>query len=368
MNTQLPQESRNIRLKNVLASYIVYISLFIGTGFLSGSIVHYPISPTRYLIIGSLGAIIFTLASTINEALFNKKTFKDEGVIKIIIFSLLLSLGIGMISGGVQHFVEFPIYGSYLIPFGILLSIVSYIFKSNIHLFQHQVIKLVLGALLVVTPLGLGLNAYAKTMNVESHGHNQTSTKNMIEDCTKDGCGNIGTHTMTMKVENDSDFLMGMIPHHQEAVDSSAYLLTRTTDPDLQQFLKTVIDVQSTEIDQMKNWHKTWFEGEYQADGKYMPMMGDLTELQGKELEKAYIQGMISHHKGAIDMANQITTRTSRSEIKTMAQTIIDTQTKEVSLLEGWLQSKYSEVAIPSPATNMMNQEDGHSDDSMMRH
>ncbi|GEM_PF-609418 len=367
MNAHLPQESRNMRLKNVLSSFMVYVSLFIGTGFLSGAIVHYPMSPARYAIIAALGAIIFTVASTINEALFNKKTFKDEGVVKIVLFSLLLSIGIGMISGGAQHFDEFPIYGSYLIPFGILLSIVAYIFKSNIHLFQHQVIKLTLGTLLVITPLGLGLNAYAKTMNVESHGHNQTSTNAQMEGCTEDGCGKMGSH-MTMKVENDSDFLMGMIPHHQEAVESSAYLLTRTTDPDLQQFLKGVIDVQSAEVGQMKVWHRTWFNSEYQSDGKYMPMMGELTKLQGKELEKAYIQGMIAHHKGAIDMANQIISKTSRSEINTMAQAIIDIQTKEVSLLAAWLQSKYDGVFVPSPASTMMNEEDGHSDGEMMGH
>jgi len=367
MNTQTSQESRTMRLKNVLSSFMVYVSLFIGTGFLSGSIVHYPMSPTRYAIIGSLGAILFTVASTINEALFNKKTFKDEGVIKVIFFSLLLSIGIGMISGGFQHFDEFPIYGSYLIPFGILLSIVAYIFKSNIHLFKHQIIKLTLGTLIVVTPLGFVLNAYAKTMSVESHGHNLTNTNVQMESCAEDGCGNMGTH-MTMKVENDSDFLMGMIPHHQEAVDSSAFVLTRTTDPDLQPFLKSVIDVQSTEIGQMKGWHRAWFISEYQSDGNYMPMMDDLTKLQGKELEKAYIQGMIAHHKGAIDMANQIISKSSRSEIITMAQAIINTQTKEVTLLQSWLQSKYSGVVVPSAATTMTNGSDGHSDSMMMHH
>ncbi len=368
MNAQSPQESRSMRLKNVLPSFLVYIALFIGTGFLSGAIVHYPINPSRYIFIGSLGAVIFTIASTITEALFNKKTFKDEGVVKIILFSLLLSIGIGMISGGAQHFDEFPIYGSYLIPLGILLAIVAYIFKSNIHLVRQQIITLALGTLLVVIPLGLGLNAYAGTITVVSHGHSRTTAQTQKDECSGDGCANMSAHSMTMKVENDGDFLMGMIPHHQEAVDSSAYLLTRTTDPELQQFLREVIDIQSREIDQMKGWHKAWFTSEYQADGKYIPMMGDMDKLQGKELEKVYIQDMIAHHKGAIDMARQIITLTSRSEIKTMAETIINTQTKEVSLLEGWLQNNYRGVLTPSPATPLMREEDDHGDGMMMHH
>ena len=43
------------------------MALFIGTGFVSGSIVHYPISPIRSLVIGVFGAILFAVASTVSE-------------------------------------------------------------------------------------------------------------------------------------------------------------------------------------------------------------------------------------------------------------------------------------------------------------
>ncbi len=87
-------------LRKVIVPFLIYVALFIGTGFISGAVVHYPVAPTRNLIIGIIGATLFTIATTINEALFNKKNLREEGVIKFILFSLLLSLGIGMVSGG----------------------------------------------------------------------------------------------------------------------------------------------------------------------------------------------------------------------------------------------------------------------------
>jgi uncharacterized protein (DUF305 family) len=160
-----------------------------------------------------------------------------------------------------------------------------------------------------------------------------------------------------MTVANDADFIMGMIPHHKEAVDTSAYLLTRTTDPQLQQFLQDVITVQSHEITQMKQWHTQWFGQEYRPDGRYMLMMSDLTKLTDRQLEKAYIEGMVVHHRGAIGMARQILNITEWPELQKMTQAIIDnTQTKEIQLLESWLDSKYTNVPIPAnEASNKMH-------------
>lgn len=162
-------------LHKILAPYLVYIGLFIGTGFLSGSIVHYPLNHIRFGSIGALGAIIFATASTINEAHFNKRNFKEEGVIKIIIFSLILSIGIGMVSGGVQHFDEEALYASYLIPLGIFVSLVGYMLKNNLDL-GFKKITLIAGiALAILVPLGFGLHAYAITIPAETHAHSEDS-------------------------------------------------------------------------------------------------------------------------------------------------------------------------------------------------
>jgi uncharacterized protein (DUF305 family) len=73
-------------------------------------------------------------------------------------------------------------------------------------------------------------------------------------------------------------------------------------------------------------------------------MMGMTAELQGKtgdEFDKAFIQGMIEHHEGAVEMAQQALQQAKHSEIKQMAQAIIDAQTSEITIMRGWLKSWY---------------------------
>lgn len=63
-----------------------------------------------------------------------KREATHQEIVKLIIFSILLAVGVGMISGGVQHFDEVPVYASRLIPLGILLSLVGFVFKNGINL------------------------------------------------------------------------------------------------------------------------------------------------------------------------------------------------------------------------------------------
>ncbi len=139
-----------------------------------------------------------------------------------------------------------------------------------------------------------------------------------------------------MMVASDAEFIELMIPHHQEAVDTSELVLKTTKNPELKAFLEDVIETQSQEINQMQDWYMTWF-GKEVPQSDYMAMMSGLEKFTGAELDKAYIEGMILHHEGAVDMARQALKFTERQEITEMAQAIIDVQTKEIETLKGWL-------------------------------
>lgn len=68
-------------------------------------------------------------------------------------------------------------------------------------------------------------------------------------------------------------------------------------------------------------------------------MVDDLKGKSGDSLDSAFLEGMIVHHQQAIDMANIVLERTTRPEIKQMAQDIISTQTKEIETMQGWLKA-----------------------------
>ncbi len=61
---------------------------------------------------------------------------------------------------------------------------------------------------------------------------------------------------MTSSGDIDVDFLKGMIPHHQGAIDMSEELIKKTKDPELKAFAEKIIKDQKAEIKQMQEMLK----------------------------------------------------------------------------------------------------------------
>ena len=60
--------------------------------------------------------------------------------------------------------------------------------------------------------------------------------------------------TMTYTGNPDRDFLAGMIPHHQGAIDMAKALLLTTKDPELRNVAQGIITEQQNEINIMQAW------------------------------------------------------------------------------------------------------------------
>jgi uncharacterized protein (DUF305 family) len=158
-----------------------------------------------------------------------------------------------------------------------------------------------------------------------------------------DGGMMMGMSNMADSVKDDQSFLEEMIPHHQEAVETSKVVLNSTKDAELKSFVQNVIIDQEREINQMKTWYKDWFNKDYTINTDYEPMMTEMNNKTGTDLDKAYIRGMIMHHQGAIEMANKIKTMTQRQELITLANNIISSQTKERNALMDWMMTKFDD-------------------------
>ena len=142
----------------------------------------------------------------------------------------------------------------------------------------------------------------------------------------------------------DIMFAQMMIPHHQQAVDMSTLAETRTTNPEVLALAKQIKDAQAPEIKQMTAWIES--SGSSTDMGHDMGMGGMLTDeqmtalenAQGAAFDKLYLEGMIGHHEGALQMATMIE-NSSNSEAKELAANIIKSQSAEIEKMKQMLEA-----------------------------
>jgi hypothetical protein len=151
-----------------------------------------------------------------------------------------------------------------------------------------------------------------------------------------------------MPMAGDRQFLEHMVPHHQEAVDSSRVVAARTEDPEVKRLAEAIIAAQTEEISEMKGWHKRWYGKELQADSSYAPMMAGYEAVPLQELDDRYLSDMIAHHEGAIVSASEFKDRAERVEVKGLIEEIIQTQQREIEEMR-----KMVEVPVEAAAHNM---------------
>ncbi|MFD7323191.1 hypothetical protein ACFV9D_19180 [Streptomyces sp. NPDC059875] len=168
------RKQHSSRKRSLAARYLGYVGYFVGAGLISGAVVHHPLDPDRYTRIAVYGALVFLAATVLNEFLLTRERPGLPRMLAVIGSSLLLSFGIGMLSGGLQHFDDFPARGAVLVPAGLVVSFVAYVIKDA-DTPWHRIFGLVGLAVLVVATLAFfGLREVAASMEAASgagHSH-----------------------------------------------------------------------------------------------------------------------------------------------------------------------------------------------------
>lgn len=155
----------------------------------------------------------------------------------------------------------------------------------------------------------------------------------------------------------DAHFIEQMIPHHEDAITMSNLALEKAQRPEVKTLAQNIIDSQTAEINQMKDWYEEWFEKKLPAgdsvmnqhgmmggnNSMHMGMMGDESDENRLEsaddFDRAYVEDMIPHHQMAVMMASMLKNGTDRPEMKKLAEDITTAQTKEIDQMREWLKS-----------------------------
>ena len=143
----------------------------------------------------------------------------------------------------------------------------------------------------------------------------------------------------------DVMFAQMMIPHHEQAIEMSDLILAKDgVDHEVVELAEEIKDAQGPEIELMESWLDEWgmpsmMEGDMGGMGG---MGGMLSDDEMDELEAAdgptgttlFLEGMIEHHEGAIDMAEQHQDDGENEEALDLSAAIIVAQTTEIERMQ----------------------------------
>src|SRR3712207_6748791 len=160
-------------MAEVLRPYALYVALYLGVALTGGSIVHLPLDPVRYLLIGGIGVLVFIGASVADARHRHAAGLEGPGggPGPYVGWSGLLSIGLGMLSGSIQHFLDFPHYAAVLIPLGVLVSLAAYMGRERLSPSRPMLLRLGAVVAAVVVALALGLDLLADEMVPHGHDH-----------------------------------------------------------------------------------------------------------------------------------------------------------------------------------------------------
>lgn len=76
--------------------------------------------------------------------------------------------------------------------------------------------------------------------------------------------------------------------------------------------------------------------------------MPDTGNTSGQEMDRLFIEMMVPHHQGALEMAKIAQDRAEHPEIKAMAEAILSGQTAEVEQMLDWMDAWYGTRTVPA--------------------
>ena len=155
----------------------------------------------------------------------------------------------------------------------------------------------------------------------------------------------------------DLRFIDGMKPHHQGAIVMAKEAQQKSQRPEIKKLADEIIMAQTKEITELQTWRKQWYPNASSMPMAHNAKMGHMMEMnadqmksmmmtqdlgaQDAEFDLRFINAMIPHHEGAVKMAQDASTKSTRPEVKQLSKEIISSQQTEIKQMQEWKKAWY---------------------------
>ncbi|HEX6359224.1 DUF305 domain-containing protein [Actinophytocola sp.] len=179
----------------------------------------------------------------------------------------------------------------------------------------------------------------------------------------------------------DVGFAQDMRMHHLQAVTMAGIERDRTADPTLRGLAFDIESTQLAQASEMAGWLTVWVQPDLPAPGaghmgwmseggthahsngeggtttgavQRMPGMAStdelnkLRKLSGAELDVLFLQLMLRHHEGGLEMAQYAAEHAAKGYVRNLADKIVKSQEAETSMMKTLLSQRGAQP-LPSP-------------------
>jgi uncharacterized protein (DUF305 family) len=178
--------------------------------------------------------------------------------------------------------------------------------------------------------------------------------------------GFVGTPSNTSAA---AGFARDMQTHHNQGVELALIIRDLSDDPEIRLLAYDIATGQAAQSGQMSGWLNIWqlpqaspepamtwmtrptLEGEghnHGTEGAHSPgdpmpglataeQITELKSLTGTDAERLFLELMIAHHDGAVEMAEAVLDRTDVRVVTELATTIRNSQTAEITYMQSLL-------------------------------
>ncbi len=135
----------------------------------------------------------------------------------------------------------------------------------------------------------------------------------------------------------DRAFVAEMIPHHESAIEMAKIAQQRGESEFVKQLADEIVATQSEEVSTLRREDEALEtagvqKGSLGVPAHAMGMDDDPAELRSADpFDRAFLEMMIPHHVGAIEMAKAEQAKGSDPELKALAGEIISAQEREIA-------------------------------------
>lgn len=150
-------------------------------------------------------------------------------------------------------------------------------------------------------------------------------------------------------------FLTGMVHHHETAIEMAKIAEERGQDRFVKRLAAAIAGTQEREIAQMRSIHTRLLESTLKPDPRAHDGLGLTAEEAGMThdadtnqalreadpFDRAFVDEMVPHHHGAVAMARVVLKDTKDAELRTLAETIIRTQEREIEEMNDFRERKF---------------------------